>query len=48
MAQFYGGEANAASAPEFGAAQIKLLNGGGKIFEDIPMNNRCGNLTMMR
>ena len=41
MAQFYGGEANAASAPEFGAAQIKLLNGGGKIFEGTP-DGRAG------
>lgn len=36
MAQFYGGDANAAPAPEFGAARIELVNGGGKIFQGTP------------
>ena len=36
MAQFYGGDANAAPTPEFGAARIELVNGGGKIFEGTP------------
>ncbi len=36
MAEFYGGGASEASAPEFGAANITLVNGGGKIFVDTP------------
>ena len=36
MAGFYGGEASEAPAPEFGAASINLVNGGGKIFVDTP------------
>tara|TARA_B100000579_G_scaffold368202_1_gene328996 strand:+ start:12854 stop:13501 length:648 start_codon:yes stop_codon:yes gene_type:complete len=36
MARFYGGDAGAAPAPEFGAAQIELVNGGGHIFEGTP------------
>jgi len=36
MAGFYGGGASEAPAPEFGAASITLVNGGGKIFEGTP------------
>ena len=36
MASFYGGEANEAPDPEFGAANINLINGGGKIFTGTP------------
>ena len=36
MARYYGGDANAAPAPEFGAARIELVNGGGKIFQGTP------------
>ena len=36
MAGFYGGSAAEAPEPEFGAANITLLNGGGKIFADTP------------
>ncbi|MEC8927142.1 MAG: GMP synthase subunit A [Candidatus Thermoplasmatota archaeon] len=36
MAGFYGGEAAEAPAPEFGAASINLVNGGGKIFTGTP------------
>ncbi|MDP7328464.1 MAG: GMP synthase subunit A [Candidatus Thalassarchaeaceae archaeon] len=36
MAGFYGGEAAEAPAPEFGAANINLVNGGGKIFIGTP------------
>ena len=36
MASFYGGEAAEAPAPEFGAANINLVNGGGKIFTGTP------------
>ena len=36
MAGFYGGGASEAHAPEFGAANITLVNGGGKIFVDTP------------
>ena len=32
MARFYGGDARESPAPEFGAMQIELQNGGGKIF----------------
>jgi GMP synthase (glutamine-hydrolysing) len=36
MAGFYGGEAAPAPAPEFGAAEIKLIDGGGLIFDGTP------------
>jgi len=36
MAGFYGGSAAPADAPEYGAAEIKLIGGGGLIFEDTP------------
>ena len=36
MAGFYGGEATEAPEPEFGAASISLVNGGGKIFTGTP------------
>ena len=36
MAGFYGGSAAEAPEPEFGAANITLANGGGKIFADTP------------
>tara|TARA_B100000902_G_scaffold757_1_gene1033 strand:+ start:17117 stop:17815 length:699 start_codon:yes stop_codon:yes gene_type:complete len=36
MAGFYGGEACEAPAPEFGAATIELVNGGGSIFAGTP------------
>tara|TARA_Y100001970_G_scaffold293768_1_gene443039 strand:- start:69598 stop:70191 length:594 start_codon:yes stop_codon:yes gene_type:complete len=36
MAGYYGGEAREAPAPEFGAATIELVNGGGAIFEGTP------------
>ena len=36
MAEFYGGQASEAPAPEFGAANINLVNGGGKIFSGTP------------
>ena len=36
MAGFYGGGASEAQEPEFGAANITLVNGGGKIFADTP------------
>ena len=36
MASFYGGGASEAPAPEFGAANINLVNGGGKIFSGTP------------
>jgi GMP synthase (glutamine-hydrolysing) len=32
MARFYGGDARESPEPEFGAMQIELENGGGKIF----------------
>ena len=38
MAGFYGGAASEAPAPEFGAASINLVNGGGKIFTGTPEN----------
>jgi len=36
MAGYYGGKASEAPAPEFGAASIKIVNGGGKIFAGTP------------
>ena len=36
MAGFYGGEAREAPAPEFGAASIDLIDGGGPLFADTP------------
>ena len=36
MAGHYGGAAAEAITPEFGAATIELVNGGGKIFQDTP------------
>ncbi len=36
MAGFYGGEAIEAPEPEFGAASINIVNGGGKIFTGTP------------
>jgi len=36
MAGYYGGAAAEAEEPEFGAAQITLVNGGGKIFANTP------------
>ena len=36
MAGFYGGSAAVAVEPEFGAAEISLVNGGGKIFAKTP------------
>ena len=36
MAGHYGGAAAEAVEPEFGAAQITLVNGGGKIFANTP------------
>ena len=36
MAGFYGGQASEAPAPEFGAAKITLVNGGGQIFTGTP------------
>ncbi len=36
MAGFYGGGASEAPAPEFGEANITLVNGGGKIFAGTP------------
>ncbi len=36
MAGFYGGEAREAPAPEFGAASIDLIDGGGLLFADTP------------
>ncbi len=36
MAGYYGGEAAPAPAPEFGAAEIKLIDGGGLIFANTP------------
>ena len=36
MAGHYGGGASEALTPEFGAANITLVNGGGKIFADTP------------
>ena len=36
MAGYYGGAAAEAEEPEFGAAQISLVNGGGKIFANTP------------
>jgi GMP synthase (glutamine-hydrolysing) len=36
MAGFYGGEATEAPEPEFGAASINIVNGGGKIFTGTP------------
>ena len=36
MAGHYGGSAAEAEAPEFGAAQIQLINGGGKLFQGTP------------
>lgn len=36
MAGYYGGVAAPAPAPEFGAAEIKLIDGGGVIFEGTP------------
>ncbi len=36
MAGFYGGQAREASAPEFGAATINLIDGGGPLFADTP------------
>ena len=36
MAGFYGGQASEAPAPEFGAANINLVNGGGQIFTGTP------------
>ena len=36
MAGFYGGEATEAPEPEFGAASISFVNGGGKIFTGTP------------
>ena len=36
MAGFYGGAASEAPEPEFGAASITLVNGGGKIFAGTP------------
>jgi GMP synthase (glutamine-hydrolysing) len=36
MAGYYGGAAAEAITPEFGAATIELVNGGGKIFQETP------------
>lgn len=36
MAGYYGGSATEAHSPEFGAAQIKLVDGGGKLFLGTP------------
>ena len=36
MASFYGGGASEAPAPEFGAASIQLVNGGGMLFTGTP------------
>jgi len=36
MARFYGGRTAEASKPEFGAATISLVNGGGAIFQGTP------------
>ena len=33
MARYYGGDARESPIPEFGAMEIELQNGGGKIFE---------------
>ncbi len=38
MAGFYGGSATVAVEPEFGAAEISLVNGGGKIFANTPQS----------
>jgi len=36
MARHYGGEASEAKKPEFGSAEITLIENGGPIFEDTP------------
>ena len=36
MAGYYGGSAIEAEAPEFGAAEIQLVDGGGKLFQGTP------------
>ncbi len=36
MAGHYGGSAAEAETPEFGAAQIQVINGGGKLFQGTP------------
>jgi GMP synthase (glutamine-hydrolysing) len=36
MARFYGGDAGEAPRPEFGAASISLVDGGGPLFEGTP------------
>tara|TARA_B100001113_G_scaffold304272_1_gene264516 strand:- start:874 stop:1470 length:597 start_codon:yes stop_codon:yes gene_type:complete len=40
MAGYYGGKAAPASKPEFGAAQISLVDGGGLIFANTPENQQ--------
>ena len=48
MARFYGGDARESIEAEFGAMEIQLNDGGGKIFAGTPKFKLYGNLTMMK
>ena len=47
MAGFYGGQTAEAPKPEFGAASISLVDGGGQIFEGTPEEQTVWELSLI-